>query len=187
MPLRTLTFEGLAYAFIILMDPKWGDDGNCHVMMIPGTVAHFSLAQLLMHFAQNTPCVAEVSPDGNIWGWSGNKARLVALLGPELHCACANCWSRCATCMVQQCQKCHYFRYCSRECSQRHWKPRWPSHPMGHKHFCPQMTTMYDRFCRRNSRFRTVAYGFMSAYDYNLWAHLLTDVAHSSAIMLDSD
>ena len=123
MPLRVVEFEGLSYAFIILADPKWGDE-DCHVMMISGTFSHFSLAQLIMHFAQNQPFTAELGTDGSIWGWTGPKAKLNTLLGYDLYCSCANCWIKCAACMDQQCSKCRYFRYCSRACSIQGWKPR---------------------------------------------------------------
>ena len=178
MPLRVVEFEGLSYAFIILADPKWGDE-DCHVMMISGTFSHFSLAQLIMHFAQNQPFTAELGTDGSIWGWTGPKAKLNTLLGYDLYCSCANCWIKCAACMDQQCSKCRYFRYCSRACSIQGWKPRL----LGHKACCPQMSSMYNRFARRTSRFSTVAYGFMSSYEYNLWTHLLTDPVHSRVLV----
>ena len=64
---------------------------------------------------------------------------------------------------LRMCQGCSFARYCSHRCQRLHWRS-------GHRDVCTHI--VFDHRSRRLPPLH-VMYGIMSAYDYNIWTHLL--------------
>ena len=165
MPLRMIDYAGFSYAYIIML--LNGD--RCTVLVYSGTFDHFELTRLLMHHCEHT-ITSMSANDGVFWTWMGTRDTLRTVIGTGLFCSCAYCFKRKALCMSQKCEKCHYFRYCSKWCHKKHWK-------RGHRAMCTAMSQTYNHMARRVSDYEEVVYGFMSAYDYFMWQHILNDPA----------
>ena len=64
---------------------------------------------------------------------------------------------------LRMCQGCSFARYCSHRCQRLHWRS-------GHRDVCTHI--IFDHRARRLPPLH-IMYGIMSAYDYNIWTHLL--------------
>ena len=169
MPLRMIDVAGISYAYVILL----GEEA-CTAMVYSGSITHLELARLVMHHAQNVMTTLDCN-DGIFWAWTGPIHKLSLVMGSPIWSSCACCFKRAALSDSSKCCRCHYFRYCSSECMKKHWR-------VCHKRLCAPMSRAYDHQQRRDTRYGKVAYGFMSAYEYNMWKHLLSDPAFNREV-----